>query len=70
MADDRTWRVKTSDGVEDLYVESDFEMINDGGTITFKSRVGGGIVIYPITGIVKFWETMSGSGPAPLAGVR
>lgn len=68
MAAEKTWRIKTVDGDEDLYVESDCTMENAEGMLIFRRKEGETTVTYPISGIVRFTETVTDASTAPLAG--
>lgn len=69
MAAEKTWRIKTVDGSEDLYVESDYNMENAEGMLIFRRIEGETTTTYPISGIVRFTETITDAATAPLANI-
>jgi len=69
MAAEKTWRIKTLDGSEDLYVESDFSMEQVEGMLIFKRKECETTITYPISGLVRFTETVTDASTAPLASI-
>ena len=57
MADETTWRIKTIDGDEDVYVDADFDMVQEEGQIVFKAKGGQTSVVYPLSGVARISES-------------